>query len=103
MAYGRGRGFNYFIGEVVSVNSPYQDGSVKVRAYGTEDDKSKIPDEALRWYKVLMPVTHAQIKGSGGTHNLMKGSVVMCIYLDDYEQIPMVIGVVTSSGKEKQE
>jgi hypothetical protein len=99
MAYARGRGFNYFIGEVVSVDSPYQDGTVKVRAYGTEDDKTKIPDESLRWYKVLMPTTHAQLPGSGGIHGLLRGSVVMCIYLDDNEQIPMVIGTITSSGK----
>lgn len=98
-SYGRGRGFNYFIGEVVSVDSPYQDGSVKVRAYGTEDDTSKLPDSALRWYKVLMPVTHAQLPGQGGIHGLLKGSVVMCIYLDDFEQIPMVIGVITLPDK----
>jgi hypothetical protein len=100
MDYGRGKGFNYFIGEVVNVNSPYQDGTVQVRAYGLEDDKSKIPDEHLRWYKVLMPVTHAQIAGSGGIHALQKGSVVMCIYLDEAEQIPMIIGTLTSSGRE---
>lgn len=96
--YGRGKGFNYFIGEVVNIDSPYQDGTVQVRAYGLEDDTSKISDEGLRWYKVLMPVTHAQIAGAGGIHGLQKGSVVMCIYLDDHEQIPMVIGVLTSAG-----
>lgn len=100
MAYGRGKGFDYFVGEVVNINSPYQDGSVQVRAYGIDDDKIKLPDEHLRWYKVLMPVTHAQVAGAGGIHGLQKGSVVMCMYLDDSEQIPIVLGTLTSSGKE---
>jgi len=100
MAYGRGKGFNYFIGEVVNVNSPYQDGTVQVRAYGIEDDITKIPDENLRWYKVLMPVTHAQVNGQGGIHGMLKGTVVMCMYLDDSEQIPIILGTLTSSGKE---
>jgi len=99
MDYGRGKGFNYFIGEVVNIISPYQDGSVQVRAYGIEDDKTKIPDKNLRWYKVLMPVTHSQTLGSGGIHSLQKGAVVMCMYLDEAEQIPMVLGTITSSGK----
>jgi hypothetical protein len=98
MAYGRGKGFNYFVGEVVNIRSPYQDGSVQVRAYGIDDDKAKLPDDKLRWYKILMPVTHAQIGGSGGIHGLQKGSVVLCMYLDDAEQIPIVLGTLTSSG-----
>lgn len=98
MNYGHGRGFNYFIGKVVNINSPYQDGTVQVRAYGIEDDTNAIPDSNLRWYKVLMPVTHAQISGQGGTHGLMVGTQVLCVYMDDAEQIPMVLGVLSSSG-----
>lgn len=97
-SYGRGKGFNYFIGEVVNIDSPYQDGSCQVRAYGIEDDKEAIPDDKLRWYKLLMPPTHGQVKNSGGSHGLQKGSRVMCIFADDDEQIPMVIGTLTSTG-----
>lgn len=96
--YGRGKGFNYFIGEVVNIDSPYQDGSCQVRAYGIEDDKEAIPDDKLRWYKVLMPPTHGQVKNSGGSHSLQRGSRVMCIFADDDEQIPMIIGTLTSTG-----
>lgn len=97
-SYGRGKGFNYFIGEVVNIDSPYQDGSCQVRAYGIEDDKEAIPDDKLRWYKLLMPPTHGQVKNSGGSHGLQKGSRVMCIFADDDEQIPMIIGTLTSTG-----
>ena len=48
-----------------------------------------------------MPVTHAQVGGQGGIHGLLKGSVVMCMYLDDSEQIPIILGTLTSSGKDK--
>lgn len=99
-SYGRGKGFNHFVAEVVNINSPYQDGSVQCRAYGVEDNTSAIPDEKLRWYKVAMPVTSGQSSGSSGLHNLQKGSKVLCMYLDDDEQIPIVLWTLTSSGKE---
>lgn len=97
-AYGRGKGFNYFVGKVVDIDSPYQDGSVRVRAFGTQDNTSAIPDDKLRWYKILMPVTAGQVPGAAASHNLQKDSVVLCMYLDDNEQIPMVLGVLTSAG-----
>jgi hypothetical protein len=97
--YGRGKGFNYFVAEVVNIDSPYQDGSVQCRAYGTEDNSSAIPDDKLRWYKCAMPVTHAQVTGSGGMHRLQKGSKVLCMHLDDGEQIPIILFTLTSSGK----
>lgn len=99
--YGRGKGFNYFIGEVVNIDSPYQDGSCQVRAYGIEDDKEAIPDDKLRWYKLLMPPTHGQVKNSGGSHALQRGSKVMCIFADDDEQIPMIVGTLTSTGPQE--
>lgn len=100
-SYGRGKGFNFFVGEVVNIDSPYQDGSCQVRAYGIEDDKESIPDDKLRWYKILMPATHGQIKNSGGSHGLQKGTKVMCIFADDDEQIPMIIGTLTSTGPDE--
>lgn len=99
--YARGK-FNTFIAEVVNIDSPQQDGSVQCRAYGIEDNTSAIPDEKLRWYKVLMPVTSGQVPGAAGIHNLQKGSVVVCQFYDDYEQIGVVHGVLSSSGREKK-
>jgi hypothetical protein len=46
-----------------------------------------------------MPVTHAQVTGSGGMHRLQKGSKVLCMHLDDGEQIPIILFTLTSSGK----
>lgn len=91
---------SYFVGEVVDVDSPYQDGSVRVRAYGLEDDKSAIPDDKLRWYKVLMPVTHGQVLGSAGSHNMLPGTKVLCMFLDAHEQIPIVLGTLTATRKD---
>ena len=96
---GRGKGFEYFIGEVVNIDSPHLDGSVQVRAYGLEDNTSAIPDDKLRWYKVLMPVTHGQVRGSGSMHNMQKGTKVLCMFLDDHEQIPIVLGTLTPDAK----
>lgn len=98
--YGRGK-FNFFVAEVTDIDSPYQDGSVRCRVYGTEDNSSAIPDDKLRWYKMAMPVTAGQVSGAAAIHNLQKGSKVMCMYLDDDEQIPIVLWALTSSGKEK--
>lgn len=90
------------IGEIVNVASPYQDGSCQVRIHGLEDDKDKIPDDKLRWHKVMTPVTHGQTPGSGGTHNLQKGSKVICVFFDHGDQqIPVIIGTLTSSGEIK--
>ena len=95
--YGRGRG-NHFIGEIINIDSPYQDGSCQVRAYGLDDDKEKMPDDKLRWYKIMSPVSHGQVSGSGGSHGMQKGTKVVCIFMDDDEQIPIIIGTLTSSG-----
>ena len=87
------------IGEIKNIDSPYQDGSVQVRIHGLEDDEQKIPDSALRWHKVMMPVTHGQMPGSGGSHNLQKGTKVICVFFDEgHNQIPVVIGTLTSTG-----
>lgn len=96
--YGRGKGFNFFIAEVTDIDSPYQDGSVRCRAYGTEDNTSAIPDDKLRWYKTAMPVTSGQVSGAAGIHNMQKGTKALCMYADDDEQIPIVLFTLTSSG-----
>lgn len=98
--YGRGKGFNYFVGTVVDIDSPYQDGSCRVRAHGTQDNTQAIPDDSLRWAKIVMPVTAGQVAGAAASHNLQKGSTVLCIYADGGEQIPIILGVLTSSGKD---
>lgn len=92
-------GSNMMIGEIVNIDSPYQDGSCQIRIHGLEDDKQKIPDEKLRWAKCMTPVTHGQTPGSGGSHNLQKGSKVICMFFDQGDQqIPVIIGTLTSSG-----
>jgi hypothetical protein len=100
MAYGSGGKHGMMIGEVVNIDSPYQDGSCQVRIHGLEDDKQKIPDDKLRWHKTMMPVTHGQTPGSGGSHGLQKGSKVICVFFDQGDQqIPVIIGSLTSTGK----
>src|SRR5665213_588308 len=95
-------GSSFLIGEVTDINSPYQSGECRVRLYGIEDDKQKIPDSALRWHKVMSPVSAGQTPGSGATHNLQKGSKVIVIFFDQGEnQIPVIIGTLSSSGEIK--
>lgn len=95
-------GNGMMIAEITRIDSPYQSGEVQMRIHGLEDDKDKIPDEKLRWAKVMMPVTHGQTPGSGGSHNLQKGSQVICVFFDHGDmQIPVILGVLTSSGEIK--
>lgn len=92
-------GSSHMIGKVVNIVSPYQDGSCQVRIFGLEDDEQKIPDDKLRWAKILMPVTHGQSPGSSGSHGLQKGSTVTITFFDHGDQqIPIITGVLTSTG-----
>ena len=97
-AYGVGRGINYWFGEIVSVDSPYQGGEVQVRIHGIQDDKGAIPDENLRWARMMHPVTSAQMHGSGSSHRLIVGTTVMGIFMDEDEQMPLILGTMGASG-----
>ena len=61
--------FTWFIGSVEEINDPKGLNRIKVRAYGYHDSEL-IKTKDLPWATVMMPVTSAGVKGSGGNHHL---------------------------------
>jgi hypothetical protein len=89
---------DFWVGEINSIESEYQGGEVRVRVYGYQDNTAAIPDDALRWARVMFPTTHAQLQGAGGTHGMLKGTKVIGIWLDEERQVPLILGTVGASG-----
>lgn len=87
-------GFRGFWGVVVAVNDPHQLGRVQVRAFGTHDDTTAIPDEDLPWAQVLVPATSASLAGVGiSPTGIAPNSFVFGIFMDSMEgQFPLVLG-----------
>lgn len=97
-------GFNWWVGEVESVEDPASLGRVKVRIVGWhqkgkvgEDGSSSyledLPTDALPWATVLLPTDKPQIKNAGSTCELQVGAFVMGFFMDgDEGQLPCVMG-----------
>ena len=98
MSYIGGKGMSWWTGQVVNTSANTQGGEVQIRIHGLQDDKSAIPDTALRWARCAHPVTSAQLHGSGSTHRLMPGGTVIGIFLDDDEQHPIILHTLGASG-----
>lgn len=83
---------NYNWGIVVSIKDPAQAQRVKVRLYGIYDN---VPDDDLPWCPILRSATDALTFNIGkSSHNLMEGTQVLCGWLDDNFQQPIVLGSV---------
>ncbi len=97
-SYGGGAG-RYTIFEVVDRDDPEQAGRLKVRAFGWQNDKGRIPDEDLHWARMVGSPHLAQNKGAGsmGT-GAMKGSYMMGYYTAD--QQPVFTGSLNKSEGE---
>lgn len=93
-----GQHLSFWTGEIHSIDSPYQGGEVQIRIYGSQDNTAAIPDDSLRWARVAYPTTAGQQHGSGVSHGLSKGTKVIGVYLDEDEQIPMVMFSHGASG-----
>lgn len=97
-------GFQWWVGEVESVEDPASLGRVKVRIVGWytkgkvgEDGSNayleELPMEQLPWATVLLPNDKPQIKNAGSTTELQVGAFVMGFFLDGEEaQLPVVMG-----------
>ena len=104
-------GFQWWVGEVESVEDPIQQGRVKVRVVGWyqkgkvgEDGASPyledLPTEALPWATVLLPTDRPQIKNAGSTCELQVGAFVMGFFMDgDEAQLPVVLGAFRGMKK----
>ena len=105
-------GFQWWVGEVESVEDPIQQGRVKVRVVGWyqkgkvgEDGASPyledLPTEALPWATLfLLPTDRPQIKNAGSTCELQVGAFVMGFFMDgDEAQLPVVLGAFRGMKK----
>lgn len=76
------QGFNWWMGRIVKVeDDPHsrQLGMAQVRIFNLHDG---VPDDALPWAQVIMPVTSPGVKGEGDTPQLKKDSFVFGFFAD---------------------
>lgn len=70
-------------------------GRVKVRIAGIHNkDISVLSTDDLPWATVMQPVTSAAISGVGTSPSLVEGSWVICMFMDDDLQVPIVMGSI---------
>ena len=86
----------WFIGRVVDNNDPLHLGRVKVRIHGIHtDDTQLIPEYALPWAQVVLPVTEEGATGFGNNPALLPTAQVFGIFLDGKDsQLPLIIGSI---------
>jgi len=86
----------WFIGVVVDNNDPLNLGRVKVRIHGIHsDNKEEIPDWALPWAQVLIPVTEEGTTGYGYNPYIIPTAQVFGIFLDGKSsQLPLILGSI---------
>ena len=86
----------WFIGRVVDNNDPLYLGRVKVRIYGIHTGSTQdIPEYALPWAQVVLPVTEEGTTGYGNNPAILPTAQVFGIFLDGKEsQLPLVIGSI---------
>ena len=99
MAGSENTSIDWWVGKVVSVKSPQEDGRVQVRIYGRHDNVATVPDSALPWALVIQPPTSAAYGRMGTTPvGLTKNSTVIGFWGDDEHQIPIVWGSIGKAG-----
>ena len=85
-------------GKVENIKDPLKLGRVRVRVFGCHDnrdgDKYKIDEKDLPWSQVMMPANTPAQNGIGSSVNLLVGTLVTGIFLDDNKQEFMVMGTL---------
>ena len=83
-------------GIVENVTDPLKLGRVRVRVYGSHDnrkgDEYNIKEKDLAWSEVMMPGNTPAKSGVGHSVNLLVGSLVCGIFKDSVQQEFMVMG-----------
>lgn len=84
----------WFIGTVVDIGDPLQLGRLRVRIDGIHsDDKQAIPDDALPWAQIVVPISEGGTNGLGINTGIRPNARVFGVFLDGTDsQSPMVIG-----------
>lgn len=85
--------FIWFMGEVVDVNDPTENGRVKVKIHGKHTIENEITKEQLPWAMVASPTSSASTVEIGTLpHALIVGSQIIGFFTDGKaEQVPMVL------------
>lgn len=86
----------FHTGCVENRNDPLKLGRCQVRIVGLHtEDKTILPTDELPWAYPLIPITSATISGIGRSPTgVVQGSWVLCIFLDDDKQQPVMIGTI---------
>lgn len=93
---------SFFFAEVVSVHDDEEMiGRAKIRIFGDQDDRARLPNEELRWAR---PITSSHDApqyagvGRGGT-GLIPGTRVFGFFMDADKQHPFIIGAIPTAGR----
>ena len=80
------------IGVVEDRNDPKEMGRVRVRVLGVHqpDRVNDVPINSLPWSIVMMPANTSS--SAGAIAQLMEGTWVMVVFVDDNLQDPIVVG-----------
>jgi len=86
----------FFTGCVESRNDPLMLGRCQVRIVGLHThDKTELPTEDLPWAHPMGPITSASISGIGWSPTgIVPGTWVIVIFLDEYQQQPIILGTL---------
>lgn len=95
----------WFIGRVVDNNDPLRLGRLRVRIYGIHSGSTEhIPEYALPWAQVVIPVTEEGSTGYGSNPAILPSAQVFGIFLDGKDsQLPLVIGSIPKIESDKAE
>ncbi len=89
----------FWMGVVVNVMDPDQEGRVQVRIHGLHDDETNIPNDMLPWSKPSQPVTSAAHNKIGTSAvGAVVGTSVFGMFLDADQQYPIHIGTIAKAG-----
>jgi len=86
----------WFVGKVISVEDPLEQGRVRVRIFGVHPENLNDVKEAdLPWAQIMTPITEGGVSGIGTTTGIKRGSQVFGIFFDGKEsQLPVVFGSI---------
>lgn len=85
----------WFIGTVINLQDPLQLGRVQIRIFGLHNNLAEIPNSALPFAQVVIPVTEGGTSGLGANVGIQPGAQVYGIFLDGpNSQNPIIIGSI---------
>jgi len=93
---------NIFLGVIEDINDPLKQNRVRVRVFGVHSElkiksnEEGIATEELPWSIVMMSSTSASTSGIGENHQLLQGSWVVGVSLNDAYSKLLIFGSIAS-------